>query len=206
MKTESKKTIKLATFSDLTRPVQETELKKTTKKSNNLIFYKKPKDTKHSLYMKDKDKNGKRIWINFDAWSNPINIKESKDIKLLPKEIQKFIPKWEQKIERLIKEHKFDSLYIDYKYADPHLQFIIKRLIKEHKFDSLYIGDYRCRYADPYLQFIYENKVYFIYPQAFKNIQKKNAFYIPYSVSYITIKDLESIGCFYSYIREPEIV
>jgi len=176
MKTKSKKTIKLATFSDLKRPIQKTELKETTKKSNNLIFYKKPIDIKYSLYMKDKDKNGKRIWIDFNAWTNPIEIKKPEDTKLLPKGIQKFIPKWERKIERLIKEHKFKPLYIDYRYADPDVQFI------------------------------YENKVYCIYPQTFKNIQRKNVFYIPCSVSSIIIKDLESIGCFYSYIREHEIV
>ena len=191
MKTKSKKIIKLETFSDLTRPIQKTKLKKTTKKDKELIFYIKPKETKNSLYIKGKDKNGKRIWIDGDAWLSPIDIKKPEDIKLLPKEIQEFFPKWEKEIERVIKEHKVEL------YKKSYSKFIFNKKV-------YYIYSNPIYYA--YFKFIYEKKIYSIYPKAFKNNQRRDAIYTFCLMSSIIREDLESIGCLYSYRGGHEIV
>ncbi len=97
---------------------------KTKIKGKNLLFYKKPNDKK-SWYAEREDKNGKRIWIDWNAWISCIHIKTPEDTKLLPKKIQNFIPKWEKEIERIIKEDKFEPLYI--KYAE--FKFIYKNKV-----------------------------------------------------------------------------
>lgn len=93
-------------------------------KRKNLLFYKKPSDKK-SWYAEREDKNGKRIWIDWSAWIFCIHIKTPEDTKLLPKKVQNFIPKWEQEIERIIKEDKIEPLYI--KYAE--FKFIYKNKV-----------------------------------------------------------------------------
>ena len=99
--------------------------KRIIEKNKELIFYRKPPKNKHSWYAKRKDKNGKRIWIDWSAWISAIRIKTPEDMKLLPKKIQKFIPKWEKEIARIIKEYKFEPLYI--KYAE--FKFIYKKKV-----------------------------------------------------------------------------
>ena len=107
------------------KEIEKKYTKRIIEKKKELIFYRKPKETKHSWYAKRKDKNGKRIWIDWNAWIDCIKIKKPEDTKLLPKKIQKFIPKWEQEIERIIKEDKFEPLYI--KYAE--FKFIYKNKV-----------------------------------------------------------------------------
>ena len=91
------------------------------KQNKELIFYKKPTD-KGFWYAEREDKNGKRIWIDWDAWTSAIAIKTPEDTKLLPKEIQEFIPKWEKEIDTI---KDFEPLYI--KYAE--FKFIYKNKV-----------------------------------------------------------------------------
>ena len=91
------------------------------KPKGKAVLYKKPTGKNASIYCgKKKDVNGKTIWVNWDKWIDAIDIDSPKNLKKLPKELFKFVDKWEQAFLKK-KEEKFE---MDYPIRNVSIRFI----------------------------------------------------------------------------------
>lgn len=117
------------------------------KPKGKAVLYKKPTGKNASIYCAEReDVNGKTIWINWNKWLGAIKIDSPKNLKKLPKELLKYVDKWEQAFLK----RKEEDFYLNYPIKLVSIHFIYQDNIYKMTPDAFKnaTNDYFCAESD----------------------------------------------------------